>query len=110
VADNTTLTTLLITGSDIDGRYNRSDPTSTNPNTVTAGQDLEWDWHIVYNSANTAGAKTFCFRMERDDGTALNAYNSDSYPRIDTRPATSDLMRHGNFFSTNIERGFFWAN
>ena len=71
VADNTTLTTLLITGSDVAGRYNRSDPTSTNPNTVTTGQDLEWDWHIVYNSGNSPGAKTFCFRMERDDGSTL---------------------------------------
>lgn len=110
VTDNSTLGSLLISTSDVAGRYNRSDPTSTNPNTVTAGQDLEWDWHIVYNSANSPSAKTFCFRMEKDDGNALDGYNSDSYPRIDTRPATSDLMRHGNFFTTNIERGFFWAN
>lgn len=110
VADNATLTTLLVSGSETTGRYNRSDPTSTTPNTVTAGQELEWDWHIVYNSSNAAGAKTYCFRMERDDGTELNTYNSDSYPRIDTRPATADQLRHGNFFTGGIERGFFWTN
>lgn len=110
VTDNTTLTTLLVTDSDVAGRYNRSDPTTTTPNAVTAGQDLEWDWHIVYNSSNAAAAKTYCFRIERDDGSTLNAYNSDSYPRVDTRPATADLMRHGNFFTSGSERGFFWAD
>jgi len=112
VGDNTELAnpTLLVSESDVAGRYNRSDPTTTNPNAVTAGQDLEWDWHVVYNSANTAGAKTYCFRIETDGGAALDAYNSDSYPRVDIRPATSDQMRHGNFFTSGTERGFFWAD
>jgi hypothetical protein len=110
VADNTTLTSNLITGSEVYGRYNRSDPTSTNPNAIPSGQELEWDWHIVYNSSNTAGAKTYCFRMEKDDSSALDGYNAGSYPRIDTRPATADQLRHGNFFTSGSERGFFWSN
>jgi hypothetical protein len=110
VTDNTTLTSNLITGSEVYGRYNRSDPTSTNPNAIPSGQEVEWDWHVVYNSSNTAGAKTYCFRMEKDDGTALDGYNTGSYPRIDTRPATIDQSRHGNFFTSGSERGFFWSN
>ncbi len=108
VTDGTALTTLKLTVADIAGRYSKSDPTSTNPNAVSAGQDLEWDWHIEYNG--TESSRTFCFRMIRDDSTALDAYNSDSYPKVDTRPGTANLMRHGNFFSTGVERGFFWAD
>lgn len=108
VSDGTTLTTLLVSTSDVAGRYSKSDPTSTNPNAVSAGQDFEWDWHLEYVGA--AEAHTYCFRMVRDDSTALDNYNADSYPKIETRPGTANLMRHGNFFTTGIERGFFWAN
>ncbi|HCM51544.1 TPA: hypothetical protein DIS56_00170 [Candidatus Saccharibacteria bacterium] len=108
VTDNSTLTTLLVSTSDVAGRYNRSDPTTTNPNAVTAGQEFEWDWHVEYNG--TAAAKTYCFRMVKSPVAALDAYNADSYPRVDIRPGTADLMRHGNFFTTGTERGFFWAN
>lgn len=116
VADNTALSgdpptagDLNLTVSDRAGRYNKSDPTSTNPFAVNVSEDLEWDWHVQYNG--NAEAHTYCFRMIRDDATALNAYNSDSYPKVDTRPAaTPDFMRHGNFFTTGQERGFFWAD
>ncbi len=107
VSDGVTITPVLSV-SDVAGRYSKSDPTSTNPNAVSAGQDLEWDWHLEYNG--TASARTYCFRMIRDDATTLSAYNSDSYPKLDTRPGVADLMRHGNFFSTNVEKGFYWAN
>ena len=108
VTDNSTLTTLLLSTSEVAGRYNKSDPTTTNPNAVTAGQEFEWDWHLEYNG--NAEAHTYCFRMVKSPVAALDGYNSDSYPRIDTRPGTADQMRHGNFFTTGVERGFFWAD
>lgn len=108
ITDGTTLTTLLISTSDTAGRYSRSDPTSTNPNTVTAGTEMEWDWHIQYNGSATAA--TYCFRIERDDGTTLSGYNSDSYPRVDIRPGLGNFMRHGSFVSSGAERGFFWTD
>lgn len=107
VTDGATITTRRLGVSDVSGRVSESDPTSTNPNAVTAGQDLEWDWVIQYNGASEA--HSYCFRIERDDGTTLNAYNSDSYPKIETRPGVTDQMRHGNFYSTNAEKGFYWV-
>lgn len=108
ITDNTTLTTLKISTSDVAGRYNKSDPSSTNPNLVLIGQNLEWDWHVEYNG--DAAAHVYCFRMINDAGSALNAYNADSYPKIETRPGIANLLRHGEFFSTGTEKGFFWAD
>jgi len=115
VTDNTALGAdpplageLNLTVSDVVGRYNKSDPTTTNPFEVLAGEDLEWDWHIIYTGS--AGAATYCFRMRKDDPADLDGYNSDSFPRIDIRPSTADQLRHGNFFTEGVERGFFWAD
>lgn len=107
VTDGSTITTNRLGVSDVSGRVSESDPTSTNPSSVSAGQDLEWDWVIQYNGS--VQAKSYCFRIERDDGTALSAYNSDSYPRLETAPGADDLMRHGNFYSTEVEKGLFWT-
>ena len=118
IADNTALGSdppgggeLNLTESDVAGRYNRSDPTTTNPfEVLSTPEDFEWDWDIEYNG--NAEAHTYCFRMAKNDGgaAALNGYNSDSYPKIDTRPGVGDQMRHGNFFTTGQERGFFWVD
>lgn len=108
VTDNTTLTSFLIGVSDVYGRYNKSDPTSTNPNSVSVNQDVEWDFHLEYNG--NAEAHSYCFRIIKDDSNAFEGYENDGYPKIDTRPDTSDLMRHGNVFSTLVEKGFFWAD
>jgi hypothetical protein len=106
VGDGTTLTTFKVTASDTYGRYSKADPTSTNPNSVSVNNDFEWDWHVEYNGSATGSS--YCFRMIRDDSTDLTGYNADSYPQVETRPGTDQQMRHGNFFTTFVERGFFW--
>jgi len=108
VDTNTTLTSTVIDTSNVLGRYNKTDPSSTNPNAVPSGQAVEWDWHVVYNGS--AGAGTYCFRMRRDDPADLDAYEATGYPKISTRPAVGDQMRHGEFFSSSAEQGFFWAD
>jgi hypothetical protein len=107
VLNNTTLTSTVIDTSSVLGRYNNADPSDTNPNAVPSGQAVEWDWHVVYNGS--AGANTYCFRMRRDDPADLDAYENDGYPKISTRPAVGDQMRHGEFFSSDAEQGFFWT-
>jgi len=107
VSNNTTLTSTVIDTSTVLGRYNNADPSTTNPNAVPAGQAVEWDWHVVYNGS--AGAGTYCFRMRKDDPADLNAYEDDGYPKISTRPIISDQMRHGGFFSSSAEQGFWWT-
>jgi|GEM_PF-7115722 len=111
VTDDTQLATTILTGSDKVGRYNESDPTSTNPVEVLfTPEDFEWDWNVEYNG--NAEAHTYCFRMAINDGGAspLHAYNATSYPEVETRPGAGDQMRHGNFFTTNVKRGFSWAD
>jgi len=108
VDTNTTLTSTTIDTSDVFGRYNKSDPTTTNPNAVPSGQSVEWDWHVVYNGSAAAG--TYCFRMRNDDPGDLDAYEVTGYPKISTRPAVDDQMRHGGFFSSSAEQGFWWVD
>ncbi|MCH7828246.1 hypothetical protein IH982_00010 [Patescibacteria group bacterium] len=113
ITDDTALdgATLTLDSSDEEGRYSESDPTGTNPVAVPAGQELEWDWNIEYDGTGAVDeARTYCFRMRKDDPADLDGYNSDSFPRIDIRPSTADQLRHGNFFTEGVERGFFWAD
>ncbi len=107
VGDNTTLTSTVIDTSTVFGRYNKSDPTTTNPNAVPSGQSVEWDWHVVYNGSAAAG--TYCFRMIKDDPADLDAYEATGYPKISTTPVVGDQMRHGGFFSSSAEQGFWWT-
>ncbi|KKQ54160.1 MAG: hypothetical protein US75_C0043G0003 [Candidatus Woesebacteria bacterium GW2011_GWC1_38_13] len=94
--------------SDRAGRYVESDPTTTNPYAVAVGEDMEWDFNVQYNG--NAEAHTYCFKIRRDTPADLDGYNASSYPQVDTRPGAGDLLRHGNFFTTGIERGIFWAD
>lgn len=114
--DNTSLTDgvtqvnqISTSTSGAEGRYLESNSASwTNPNAVSVGQSMEWDFAIEDNGA--AENTTYCFRLTKYGGTALDTYNSDSYPKLTTAPGISNLMRHGNFFQGETERGFYWAN
>lgn len=91
-----------------EGYYSEINASATNPNAVATSNNTEWDWPVQNNGASAS--TSYCFRMILDDGTLLNTYNSDSYPKLMTAPATANLMRHGNFFESQTEKGFFWAN
>lgn len=115
IADGTALSGDPPTGGDLNigvadraGRYVESDPTTTNPFAVASGEDMEWDFNVQYNG--NAEAHTYCFKIRRDTPYDLDGYNSASYPQVDTRPGMGDLMRHGNFFTSGAERGFFWVD
>lgn len=88
--------------------YSEINPTAVNPATANIGAVMEWDWPVENNGAteNTS----YCFRMVKSDGAALEVYNSDSYPRLYVAPGPADTMRHGNFFQNSTERGFFWVD
>jgi hypothetical protein len=47
--------------------------------------------------------------MIKNSGSAIS-YNSDSYPKLTTAPGSANVMRHGNFFQGESEKGFFWAD
>lgn len=108
ITNGTTLGANRISSTETAGAYVEINPTATNPNEVTAGNEVEWDFHVQNNGA--ADGTTYCFKVEKSDDTDLDNYESDSFPKIETAPTTGDLMRHGNFFIDESEKGFFWAN
>lgn len=91
-----------------EGYFSETNPTSSNPNQIEATENSEWDWPIENNGATSN--TSYCFRMTFGTGTALNAYNSDSYPQLTTAPNVGSMMKHGKVFHNEAEGGFFWAN
>lgn len=108
VTGGTDLTASKLASTDVLEEYSKANASGTNPNSLTAGQDMEWDWHIENNGAQTGFS--YCFRMVKSDGTALTTYNSDSYPRVEPKISTFEQMRHGNVFVGELEKGFTFAN
>jgi hypothetical protein len=106
VTDGTTLTALKLTVSDVLQKYAKSAPTTTNPNSATIGQDIEYDFHLEHNGA--VAATTYSFRAVKSDGSVLSSYTV--CPTLTTSPVTSNLLRHGDVFADELEKGFFWAN
>lgn len=110
ISDGGTLTTskLSTSGAVPSGSYVESNPTVTNPSIMQVSENMEWDFTIQNNGATDAA--TYCFRLQKSDESDLETYNSDSFPKIDTKPGVGNLLRHGNFFAGEEEKGFFWAD
>lgn len=86
-ADNTNLSIdpptagdLNLSVSDRAGTYEEQNNTAFNPFAVATGEDVEYDWAIEDNGAT--GEATYCFRMIKSGGTALDGYNF--YPTLIT--------------------------
>jgi uncharacterized repeat protein (TIGR01451 family) len=106
VTDGADLSAAKLSVSDVLEEYAKSNPTQTNHNTATIGQDIEYDFHLENNGA--APATQYSFRVTDSAGGALSAYTN--CPTLTTLPTDTATMRHGNFFSAETERGFIWAN
>jgi hypothetical protein len=91
VTDGVTLSTMVLTGSDILESYEEVNPTVTLPNLIGIGQDGEWDYVLKQNNAE-AGAN-YCFKMVQSDGVDLFSYTD--YPLLVTNeePATPTLLK-----------------
>ena len=109
IGDSTTQVNDISTStSTAEGYYSEINASAVNPNEILVTENSEWDWPIENNGA-TANT-SYCFRMVLSNDTPFGTYNSDSYPKLYTAPDTSNLLRHGNIFQNNIEKGFFWGN
>ncbi len=106
VTDGTALTALKLGVSDVLQSYSKVNPTATNVNAATAGQAIEYDFHLQQNGA--APASSYSFKVVESDGTALSSYTY--CPTLTTAHATSQELRHGNVFSDGIEQGFTRVN
>jgi hypothetical protein len=106
VTDGANLSVIKLSSSDVLEEYAKSNPTQTNHNSATATQDIEYDFHIIGTSM--AEATQYSFRVVESDNTVFDAYTN--CPTLTTEPGTSLLMRHGDFFSEGLEKGFFWTD
>ncbi|MBU1472394.1 hypothetical protein KKB64_01215 [Patescibacteria group bacterium] len=97
-SDGATLTSTLLSVSNVVETYEEENNSAGTPNTINAGQDGEWDWVIQNNSA--LGRVTYFFRMVKDDGSALDSYVN--YPQVTPRTELSFSME-GVLANVNIE-------
>jgi len=111
--DGTTLSAAVLSSSDVAESYEESNNSASNPRAIDIGEYGEWDW-VVYNNAASSSAD-YCFRMVESDGTVLNDYLSDSYPKLTTAPANtaaasaSNLAQYRNNGTTAIANNS-WVN
>ena len=78
VSDGATLATTTLSLSDVLGTYEEENNSANNPNAVSTTDDIEYDWVIQNNGAGG----TYCFRMVKSNGDALDGYNTDSFPQV----------------------------
>lgn len=71
---------LVLSVSDVAGRVVHENPSATNVYSVFESEDVEYDWYIQQNGA--IPETTYCFRMVRNDDSALDGYFN--YPQIRT--------------------------
>ncbi len=83
VADGVTLSSSTISGTDVYGSYEETNPSVTMPNAVGYTQQGEWDFVLQQNNASPGA--TYCFRMIESDGTQLFSYAQ--YPSLVTNEA-----------------------
>ncbi len=91
VADDATISSLLLTGADVGGTYEEENNSALNPNTVAVGQDVEYDW--VLQAHNLADETNYCFRMVESDGTIFNTYTN--YPQVTNSATVFDVSFEG---------------
>jgi hypothetical protein len=81
---------LLLSGSDRAGTYEESNGASaSNPYGVAIGEEMEYDWIVQNNGADTES--NYCFRMATTTANVISAYSY--YPTIRTsgfRPKTEN--------------------
>lgn len=77
--DSTTITTTLLSDSNVGGLLSELNLSATNPNSATANQKIEYDWPVEYATARLSNT-TLCFRMVKNTSTALTTYTQ--YPQI----------------------------
>lgn len=99
--DGSTITTQLLSVSSTSETYEEANPSATAPNSITAGQDGEWDWVVQDNGASTG--TDYCFRVVDSGGVVVKDYLD--YPQLTTNgtpsaPALSKLFDNEKTAST----------
>jgi len=72
----------LLSSSAVAESYEEYNPSEKNPRAIPQDGQGEWDWVIQDDGA--PGGVNYSFRMVKSDGSFLDTYNSDGYPRLTT--------------------------
>lgn len=80
LAHGTTLTTSKLTGTDIFGSYMASNSSPTNPNAVSVGQDVEYDFSL--NPIGAQAQTTYYFRMFKSNDNPLDTFSTNPAIRV----------------------------
>lgn len=91
VADEATISSLLLTGADVGGSYEEENNSALNPNIVAVAADVEYDW--VLQAHSLADETNYCFRMVESDGTVFNTYTN--YPQVTNSATVFDVSFEG---------------
>jgi hypothetical protein len=103
--DGDILTTTKL-AADVKEQFIDSSSSSKNPNAVSIGQTMEYDFYLQDNAG--LGATHYYFRVSESNGTLLSEY--DACPALVTYPQTAQEMRHGLFFIDGSKGSFQWAD
>jgi hypothetical protein len=93
--------------------YVKSKGSGTSLNHVAANSTeiIEYDFHIVGTSSIANSQYSFRVVETNAGGTSETVFDGyTNCPTLTTEPGTQNLLRHGNVFTEEIEKGFFWAN
>ncbi len=82
LASGTTVSSLLLSSSNVQETYEQSNPTAITPYEIPVGQFGEWDFSVL--PANAVVNTAYYFRMIKSDGTALDFYSN--YPTVTLLP------------------------
>gem|GEM_PF-3627327 len=104
VSDGSTLSSTTLPVSDVFGTYEEENNSATNPNTINAGQDAEYDW-VVQSNTVTPGSE-YCFRAVTSDGTELDQYNN--YPIAYTNDAPLSVTLNSPFDNEALASSSPW--
>lgn len=76
LTDGATLTgSSKLTGTDVLGTYQKTNPSAVNPNSAAIGQDVEYDFSV--NPKRATPGSTYYFRVYKSDDTPLDAYTNN---------------------------------
>jgi len=92
--------------------YVKSKPSAVNPVPANIGENVEYDFHMVYGATASANT-TYSFRMVETDsgGTTQTVFSSyTNCPTLTTEPILDNLMRHGKVYGEWGQKGgLYWA-
>jgi len=95
--DGTTISSRLLASSTVNGSYEETNSSISNPNAISIGGYGEWDWTLYNYSASSSD---YCFRMIKGNDDVLDSYLENGYPKLTSAPANTKPNDPGSLVQT----------